>query len=277
MGSEHDSEAGPFTAIPGQTKPHAVITGQIQDSWYRLSASCTVSGSSTVSMPVSIPYQTNTNACYCAPVGVVDDASIYINSVQLNAINNNSGSNATEYTSYVGRPQPNLSTTLGKGVSYTINININSPDNSTQYQHLAAWIDYNRDGDFTDAGEQLGKRYALSNGDHAFTFTVPVATTAGAARLRVRHVLNLSREIDPCNAAFYTETEDYLVTIEETTPCLELPVPAMATSSSSAVCAGKSFNLSVNTFPLSLGLTYQWEVSTIGAAGHIRPWPVQPT
>jgi len=71
----------------------------------------------------------------------------YIGRVQLNTIDNASGGQFyTDFTS--------ISTTLTKGTQYTITV---TPTwTGTVYSEgYSVWIDYNKDGDFTDAGEQV--------------------------------------------------------------------------------------------------------------------------
>jgi hypothetical protein len=81
---------------------------------------------------------------YCASKGnsVADE---YISKVQLGTINTTTG--GTGYSDYTS-----TSTNLTKGVSSTITITPTWP--GTKYNDgYAVWIDYNKDGDFSDAGE----------------------------------------------------------------------------------------------------------------------------
>ncbi|MBL0342191.1 MAG: hypothetical protein IPP71_15535 [Bacteroidetes bacterium] len=79
--------------------------------------------------------------------------------------------------------------------------------------YIAAFIDFNKDGDFTDLGERIAQSGSLSNGQtYATTFVVPITATTGTTRMRVREVW-IQPNIDPCNAATYGETEDYVITI----------------------------------------------------------------
>lgn len=79
--------------------------------------------------------------------------------------------------------------------------------------YIAAWIDFNKDGDFLDAGEKIAQSGSLSNSQvYNTTFQVPVTATTGTTRLRVREVW-INPNIDPCASYTYGETEDYVVTI----------------------------------------------------------------
>ncbi|HNB12240.1 MAG TPA: GEVED domain-containing protein, partial [Bacteroidia bacterium] len=82
--------------------------------------------------------------------------------------------------------------------------------------YIAAFIDFNHDGDFYDAGEKIAQSPAMSaNGTYSVAFTVPVSAYIGTTTLRVREVYGSTQgnNIDPCASAFFGETEDYSITI----------------------------------------------------------------
>ena len=76
---------------------------------------------------------------------------------------------------------------------------------------LDGWIDFNRDGDWLDMGEQIFTNQGLTSGDNSVSFTVPAGTTAGDtfARLRVSSAGSLT----PGGPAADGEVEDYPITI----------------------------------------------------------------
>ena len=97
---------GTFTDIPGQTSVTATITGQRQNSWYRLAAICGTSVSG-VSAAINVTQQAAIS-CYCLPRFRGNEYA-YINAVQLGTINNVSGKNAPidpfyYYYSYAAAP-----------------------------------------------------------------------------------------------------------------------------------------------------------------------------
>jgi len=78
---------------------------------------------------------------------------------------------------------------------------------------LAVWIDFNRDGDFDDAGEEVvcdPDNY----GEGTFDVTIPADADLGATRLRVRTKYNGSDCGSPCGSTGNGEVEDYLVSIQ---------------------------------------------------------------
>ncbi|MDH3598405.1 MAG: Ig-like domain-containing protein [Candidatus Tectomicrobia bacterium] len=78
---------------------------------------------------------------------------------------------------------------------------------------LDAWIDFNRNGDFTDLGEQIATSLLLSaeSGQTTLTFTVPLNATPGQTYARFR--CSSTGLLSPTGAAADGEVEDYLVTI----------------------------------------------------------------
>ncbi len=136
----------------------------------------------------------------------------YIAQVQLNTINNSTACN--NYTDY-----SSISTTLVKGQQYTINIipGIVGGQVGGGYTNdqIAAWIDFNGDGDFVDAGEQIGMGVIGSGYNGSFAFTVPAGATTGSVRMRVRIIFpgGSMTTIQPCGTNADGEVEDYRVNL----------------------------------------------------------------
>lgn len=80
---------------------------------------------------------------------------------------------------------------------------------------LDAWVDFNRDGDFGDAGEKVtfAGGGSVSTGLNAMTFTVPATASAGVSYARFR--LSSAGVAEPTGAAPDGEVEDHYVTLGE--------------------------------------------------------------
>jgi hypothetical protein len=79
---------------------------------------------------------------------------------------------------------------------------------------LNAWVDFNTDGDWSDAGERVSVSQALSAGVNQITFVVPCGTTPGGtafARFRFSSTGNLGVS----GLALDGEVEDYAVSIAQ--------------------------------------------------------------
>jgi uncharacterized repeat protein (TIGR01451 family) len=77
---------------------------------------------------------------------------------------------------------------------------------------LNAWIDYNDDGDFADAGEQIFSNRPLSSGVNNLAFTVPAGTTP-TSQTYARFRFNTTGGLSYSGPATDGEVEDYEVQI----------------------------------------------------------------
>ncbi|MCK8478975.1 GEVED domain-containing protein, partial [Psychroserpens algicola] len=127
----------------------------------------------------------------------------YISRVQLNTIDNTSG--AQFYSDFTG-----ISTILRKSQTYTITITptfIGGPYN----EGYAVWIDYNRDGDFLDSGEQVFTAGPNSNASVSGSFTVPDTGNILEEVTRMRVSFKYNDVPDACEEFQYGEVEDYSI------------------------------------------------------------------
>ncbi len=76
---------------------------------------------------------------------------------------------------------------------------------------LDAWIDFNRDGDWSDAGEQIATSAAVNAGANVIAFNVPQGAFVGDTYARFR--LSSQGNLLPTGAADDGEVEDHAVTI----------------------------------------------------------------
>ncbi|HXA20528.1 MAG TPA: GEVED domain-containing protein [Thermoanaerobaculia bacterium] len=77
---------------------------------------------------------------------------------------------------------------------------------------LDAWIDFNRNGTFNDAGEQIFVSQPLNAGPNNLTFNVPCTASGGLSYMRFR--LSSAGGLGPTGDAPDGEVEDYAVTIK---------------------------------------------------------------
>ncbi len=75
---------------------------------------------------------------------------------------------------------------------------------------LDAWIDFDRNGAFGGAGEQIFASTAIAAGSNDLSFNVPCGATAGASYARFR--LSSAGGLGPTGAAVDGEVEDYAIT-----------------------------------------------------------------
>jgi hypothetical protein len=81
---------------------------------------------------------------------------------------------------------------------------------------LHAWMDFNRDGDWNDAGEKVFNDLLLAEGVHALSFPVPQSATPGITYARFRY--GYEHVLGPGGRAIAGEVEDHLVRVLTSTP-----------------------------------------------------------
>ncbi len=143
---------------------------------------------------------------YCASSGS-NSSYEWIDLVQLGTINKTSGNDGgyADYTS--------LSTDLILGSQNTINFSAGFGSTAyTEFWHV--YIDYNRDGDFVDAGEEVVTGSSSLATTLSGTFTVPTNASTGYTRMRV--TMKWDAAATPCETFSYGEVEDYLVYLTPT-------------------------------------------------------------
>ncbi len=192
------------TNLGSVTGTSANITGLSPATAYsfRVRAHDAAGNNSGFSNTVNVTTLSNT-VTYCTSQGNNTNDE-YIDRVQLGSINNLSGNNGG-YGNFTS-----ISTSLTKGSSNTITI---TPrwTGRTYSEAYRVWIDYNQDGDFNDAGEQVYSRSRTTASSISGSFTVPTSALSGATRMRVSMKYNANPT--SCETFTYGEVEDYTVII----------------------------------------------------------------
>ncbi|MBE17123.1 MAG: hypothetical protein CL867_12835 [Cytophagaceae bacterium] len=156
---------------------------------------------------------------YCAASGNGNGFDDVIRRVQLNTIDNNTPLENVAYSDFTG-----ISTNLQQGSNHNLNVQVSTDGNVTYY--VKAFIDWNQDFDFDDAGEEynLGTATNVANGATTLSplaITVPLGATLGNTRMRVIHKYNAAITSSCDNGSFGGEVEDYTVNITSAVPAPE--------------------------------------------------------
>lgn len=232
---------------------------------------CTVSNACTPSVTSNGNATLNVSLVYCAwtPSTLSDG----ITRVIFNTIDNSTvGTNAYTNTG--------LSTTVVRGSSYPITVNVNTGGSYTNNQKV--WIDWNQDGTFnTTAGTSggLGEEYNLGSANGVtngisslcpLTITIPATATLGTTRMRV--VSKYSTAALSCYAsAADGEAEDYNLVICDNITIVTQP------SFGSSYCALDDPTITVSATTSSTPLSYQWQVYSGGSWTNITSAGSSPT
>lgn len=186
-----------------------VVTGLTASTTYTFSvkAKDAAGNISAASNVVNVTTLANT-VTYCASTSN-STADEKIGKVVLGTINNTSTGTAG-YENFTA-----LSTNLTTGTANTITI---TPSwTSTVYSEgYAVWIDYNKNGLFTDAGELVFSKATSTATTASGSFTVPTTASLGSTRMRVS--MKYNGIPTSCETLSYGQVEDYSVNIVAGTP-----------------------------------------------------------
>lgn len=147
--------------------------------------------------------------------------------VQLNRLNFSgpdcaSGHSRNSYSYWNSGNFPNLTTSLVKGSSYDLTVESGAWTMNTG-SRMGAWIDWNGDNDFADAGEFIMQNEQIPGGNNGGTITVnpsvPCNAASGLTRMRIRIAgfNNAVNNNNRCNNITWGETFDFDVTIDPPT------------------------------------------------------------
>lgn len=204
------TSGGAWTDVTGISGTSTNITGLMECTEYEIQVMTMCDTSSTGFTPSEIFTTLGCGACedltYCAASG--GSAEEWIEEFTIGSMTNTSG-NDGGYGDYTGNP-----TTLYTGWSY--NLVMTPAFAGQQYDEwFMVWIDYNQDGDFDDANENVYDSGVASNSQVNGTFVVPASPTLGVTRLRV--AMQYDAPVGNCEDGFqYGEVEDYCVELRDT-------------------------------------------------------------
>ncbi|WP_219930752.1 M14 family zinc carboxypeptidase, partial [Algibacter marinivivus] len=219
-----------WTEVNGLTTPATTLNGlaNLTDYEAQVRSNC---GTNNSAYSASINFTTldvQLNYCASASTNVNDE---FISRVQLNTIDNTSG--AQFYSDFT-----NISTTLEKQSQYTITI---TPTWTGQVYNEAysVWIDYNRDGDFDDSGEQVFTQSPTNSTSVNGSFTIPSTAVENSTRMRISMQYNALPT--SCQTFQYGEVEDYTIIIEAAGPDITPPVITLNGASPTNLSIGDTY------------------------------------
>lgn len=262
---------GPWTDVPnGSNLTCATNTNSI--TYYRLRIHCANSGLWGTSNVVS--YTPEGEVCLCGEYPAVYASSTSdedISNITVGGWSNDSdcsttapgpGSILNRYGNYTGTGGPVVM--QGETVNFSLTqTSCGTYDYGNGFQ---LYIDWNMDGDFLDAGEQVYNQPTSASGNHTKTgtFTVPMTATPGTTRMRAVVVeTTFPTSTNYAHAAYsWGETEDYCITIIPAVDCNDMPVAGTATPASQVVPSGGSATITLSGSTIAAGLSYQWQRAT---------------
>jgi len=212
-----------WDAVSGATDYEVRLRALGSTTWYPFTASTNSLSLSGAAANTSYEWQVRTNCSgtnsdysslttvttlgaaltYCDSKGN-STSDEWINAFSFNGQTNTSGNNGG-YADFTGTVF-----SVNKGGSY--NITITPAWAGTVYREAyAIWVDFNQDGDFTDAGEQVYSRSRTNASSVSGTVSIPNSALSGNTRMRVSMKYNANPTA--CETFSYGEVEDYTLNI----------------------------------------------------------------
>jgi hypothetical protein len=203
--------SGPNQVVFKGSGTSAIVTGLTQDVEYCYRIF--VRRGSEWSTGVEICQTTGVVYCDSNQSPSYDDGTGIVR-VRFNTIDQSSSSDPS-YSNYTA-----VSTTVLLNQTYDLTVDVNT----IGFQNYTkAWIDWNRDGDFSDAGEEydLGDTYdpETLTSNSPLSIYVPANAVPGATRMRIASQYFFEDSdiiLSPCASEYYdgAEVEDYTINIQ---------------------------------------------------------------
>ena len=170
-------------------------------SIYEYTASCYLK-------PALTGNATTTGSCF-AGASTSEIIGEYISNVSIGSINQASGRGIGGYEDYTSQIA-----TLQVGANTSAVISV---ANSYNFDQILVWVDWNQDGDFTDAGENVYKSSGsnFSSPHTTANFSPPAEAKTGRTLMRIRlHDTSNGTNSTPCGNSVWGEVEDYSISVK---------------------------------------------------------------
>jgi poly(3-hydroxybutyrate) depolymerase len=182
------------------------------------------------------------NVTYCLPVSTAAGLELTGFTLAGTVLSQNTGWAENGYGLFA-----NSAILLNSGSTFTF-----STQKTSAASHVeSVWIDYNRDGDFDDAGEQVATS-TLNSTTNSGSFVVPNGIGNGYTRIRIR--LTPATSLPCASPATIGETEDYVI---ELSGCPLITPPSTVTANPNPVNFGNSTTFLATG--CGVGNTYLWK------------------
>jgi large repetitive protein len=145
-------------------------------------------------------------------------------------------------------------------------VRVTTTNTTTVTGYLHGWVDFNGDGDFTDAGEKIITNRALGTGTIDITFSAPAGANLGQSYARFRYADQL--DLVATGTARAGEVEDYYFRVSDR---LDLAVDDTFTVARNSV--GNSLDVLANDFKISGETITVVRVGTSSAGGLVQIGP----
>jgi PKD repeat protein len=153
---------------------------------------------------------------------------IFEDNQNVTLFNNTSLIGTSAYTDY----SSTYIASVYQGATYTITMKRNTTFNNIT---RTVWVDFNQDGDFTDAGEQVINDVNAATTSFTGSFTIPTNANTGFTAMRIAANAGILPN-KSCGPNYTGEFEDYglFIKVDDVAPVIELTDPVNMTINSCA-------------------------------------------
>jgi len=231
---------------------------QYSSNYYRCAVSCGVN--TDYSNVLSITNNLSLS-CYCttslhtgtACSGGRIESFIIGNTTLENSASGCGSLTSTSYSQHPASGNTTATLTLGNTYNFTASSNVGT-------RRIAMWVDWDRNSVYDSTEYYSIVSSTTANTPYTISLTVPLTAQGGVTGVRVRARGTTILSTNACTSFNNGETEDYLITIDNT-PCSGSPVAGTVTASVDSICPGGSITLDLNGYSTSTGITFQWQSS----------------
>ena len=220
---------------------------------YRVKGVCSYTSSDYSSVSQFTTLDGTGMPMYCASSGNSTQYE-YIDEVSIDNTSNLNGDNGG-YGDFT-----NFTFNLGAGDTHTMYI---YPETRDQ-EIFVVWIDFNQDGDFNDAEEEV--LFARSRRRVRQTINIPSSALGGITRMRVSMKYANDGEPTPCEDFEFGEVEDYTVNINHGAPAARLAYESSAEIKNDGISIFP--NPSSGTFKINLSQEREFLIEVFDLLGN---------
>ncbi len=192
---------------------------------------------------------------YCTPTV---SGSIYLNNITSTGGVTNLSYTGSSYTGYINNSgTPVFSQLPGSSLSLFL-----APSSGTGT--YACWIDWNNDGDFVDAGEQV---FLTSSTTGFYNGLINVSPAQSAGNYRVRFGFSTSTAaMVPCGPLTTGQFIDFTLEVLPPPACTGTPVGGTVVVTPASGQPGSTYSVASSGFTIAQGLVFEWQSRTNSGA-----------
>lgn len=230
-----------YVNLQNQIAPNYGITKE-----YRLMVVCDNGPDTVYSNVVSF------NTTYCTPVSGTTN-QYYISSITSTGAVSDLLYSANSYTSYVNNTtSPSFSVHAGSSIPLTML-------HSSLTGYFYAWVDWNQNGTFGDAGENI---FVSPSTSASYTNNITIHSGQAPGIYRIRFAINSTSTLNPCSSAVNGNYVDLTFEILPGASCTSTPNAGIVTVTPASGVLGATYNVTANGFSNASGLSFQWQSNT---------------